>query len=123
MNNQSPAIKIEINEVERKMLDYSDDNSIGSADDLLTDQNNNKNKDFLGFNLPTNDLTKSGQLDNISVDSYWINEDDIDDINREKELDPVNPNYKSVYENTIKKYKESQLKEINENKDNKQKSN
>ncbi len=116
-SNQNETIKIEINEVEMKTLDNSDASSIGSADDLLTDQNNNANdKNFLGFNLPTNDLTKSGQLDNISVDSYWINEDDIDDINREKKLDPVNPNYKSVYKNTIRKFNESQIKEnMNDN--------
>ncbi len=113
-NNENESIKIEINEVESKTLDNSDAGSIGSADDLL--DNNKNNKDFLGFNLPTNDLTKSGQLDNISVDSYWINEDDIDDINREKKLDPINPNYKSVYKNTIRKFKETKIKEnVNDN--------
>ena len=124
-NSQNQEIKIEINEVDRKILDNSDTDSIGSADDLILDQNNNKNNNnnnLLGFNLPTNDLTRSGQLDNISVDSYWINEEEIDDINKEKELNPVNPNYKSVYKSMIKKYTENQTKE-NENSESKQKSN
>jgi hypothetical protein len=123
-NSQNQEIKIEINEVDRQILDNSDTDSIGSADDLI-DQNNNKNNNnnsLLGFNLPTNDLTRSGQLDNISVDSYWINEEEIDDINKEKELNPVNPNYKSVYKSMIKKYTENQTKE-NENSESKQKSN
>ena len=122
-NSQNQEIKIEINEVDRQILDNSDTDSIGSADDLI-DQNNNKNNNnnLLGFNLPTNDLTRSGQLDNISVDSYWINEEEIDDINKEKELNPVNPNYKSVYKSMIKKYTEKQTKE-NENSESKQKSN
>ena len=122
-NSQNQEIKIEINEVDRQILDNSDTDSIGSADDLI-DQNNNKNNNnnLLGFNLPTNDLTRAGQLDNISVDSYWINEEEIDDINKEKELNPVNPNYKSVYKSMIKKYTENQTKE-NENSESKQKSN
>ena len=96
--------------------------SIGDADDLLqepnednvNDNNNNNrlttssmaagselNKFKLGWNLPTNDLSKSGQLDTISVDSYWVDEKQIEDIAAEKAKDPCNPNYKAVYEKMI----------------------
>ena len=52
----------------------------------------------LGWNLPTNDLSKAGQLDNISVDSYIVGDEELKAIEREKALDPVNPNYKQVYQ-------------------------
>lgn len=51
----------------------------------------------LGFNLPTNDSTKLGQLDNLSVDSYWVGETELDEIEKEKKSDPLNVNYKGVY--------------------------
>jgi hypothetical protein len=65
----------------------------------------------LGANLPTNDQTKTGQLDNLSVDSYWVDEEEIDEIDKEKQLDPVTLDYKAVYHrnrdgpNPKKKYK------------------
>ena len=52
----------------------------------------------LGWNLPTNDISKAGQLDNISVDSYIVGEEELKAIEKEKSLDPVNTNYKHVYE-------------------------
>ena len=52
----------------------------------------------LGWNLPTNDLSKAGQLDNLSVDSYIVGDEELKAIEREKALDPVNPNYKQVYQ-------------------------
>lgn len=96
---------------------HDDTGSIGSSFDLLADpdyeHHNNKHhhqktganldQGKLGFNLPTNDTTKSGQLDSLSVDSYWIGDDEIEDIEREKQLDPVNPNYKNVYNKVINK--------------------
>ena len=100
------------------LVSYS---SIGDADDLLQEptdagensdesktnktqlsllscfSTNESNKFKLGWNLPTNDLSKSGKLDTISVDSYWVNEQEIEDIAAEKARDPCNPNYKAVY--------------------------
>lgn len=51
----------------------------------------------LGFNLPTNDTTKSGQLDNLSVDSYWVGEQELEEIEKEKKTDPISLDYKVVY--------------------------
>lgn len=51
----------------------------------------------LGFNLPTNDKTKSGQLDNLSVDSYWVDQEYMDEVEKEKHLNPVTLDFKTVY--------------------------
>lgn len=97
MNETSKSFsfpKICIEEDEDKWNAWEND-SIGSANDL---ENNEQDKEKLGFNLPTNDKTKVGTLDTISVDSYWVGEEEIEEIENEKKLDPINPNYKGVYE-------------------------
>jgi hypothetical protein len=79
--------------------------SIGSSEDLVNDPNDshdinvksNEKTANLGWNLPTNDVTKAGTLDTLSVDSYWVGEEEIEEIEKEKQNDPINPNYKSVY--------------------------
>ena len=45
----------------------------------------------LGWNLPINDFTKSGKIDRMSVDSFWVSSDDSDtdievEINEDKNL-------------------------------------
>lgn len=55
--------------------------------------------------MPTNDTTKSGQLDNLSVDSYWVGEEELDEIEKEKQTDPVNVDYKAVYHKIREKSK------------------
>jgi hypothetical protein len=117
--DSSIRIEVTIEETDPNISNsYDNDNdSIGSADDLLTDPNNNKqvetgganfikDKLLLGFNLPSNDVAKSGQLDTMSVDSYWVDDEDIDQIEEEKRIDPVNPDYKSVYEKTVQKHRQ-----------------
>ena len=91
-----------IDETNPKWRDW-ETSSIGSSDDLINGSNhasdgvNVATVGGLGWNLPTNDLTKAGTLDNLSVDSYWVGEDEIEEIEKEKQQDPVNPNYKAVY--------------------------
>jgi hypothetical protein len=109
------------------LVDRDDNDSIGSPCDLFDDsdkeveeetqqqQHLDLEKKKLGFNLPTNDRTKSGQLDTLSVDSYWVGEDEIDEIESEKQADPVNPNYKNVYT----KMKMKQQQNNNNSSDNK----
>jgi hypothetical protein len=94
--------KIELDEVEDKQ-DCWDTFSLHNLDEALNQDiaNDNKsltcslekvdalvkeiyNKDLLeknklGFDLPTNDKTKDGDLDNMSVDSFWIGEDEQDE--------------------------------------------
>jgi hypothetical protein len=77
--------------------------SIGSADDLINELEAEE-KTKLGWNLPTNDKTKAGTLDDISVDSYWVEDEEIENIEKAKEEDPVNPDYKAVYQKVIIKY-------------------
>jgi hypothetical protein len=109
-NNSKPTIDIQlVKEEEQAINDNSDTNSIGNADDLLAEcQPYKLDLNKLGWNLPTNDLKKSGQLDNLSVDSYWIEEEELNNIKNEKESHPANPNYKSVYEKVVEKSKSKQ---------------
>ena len=86
--------------------------SIGSADDLINEIEAEE-KAKLGWNLPTNDKTKAGTLDDISVDSYWVEEEEIENIEKAKEDDPVNPDYKAVYQQVKIKYNKN--KELGEN--------
>ena len=58
--------------------------SIGDASDLL-------DKAKLGFDLPSNDLSKAGKIDQMSVDSFWINDEDIK-IKEESKLDSIKTN-------------------------------
>ena len=51
--------------------------SFGSTGDLLVEQETKLNINLLGFDLPINDKTKAGNLDNISADSFWIGEEEI----------------------------------------------
>ena len=97
MNSSVQNISIQISN-DLKELE-KDTDSIGSFEDLK-DLDEKK----LGFNLPTNDLSKAGNLDAISVDSYFVGDDELEDINVEKQLDPMNPNYKIVYEKMKNKY-------------------
>ena len=73
------------NEEKAKILDSEDACSIGSSKDLLSEKDEEKDRmldeNRLGFNLPTNDKSKSGDLDNLSVDSYWIDDDDENKLN------------------------------------------
>ena len=97
MNNNNSNVSIQITQEIEK-----DQDSIGDADDLKEEEQLNENK--LGFDLPTNDLSKSGCLDDQSVDSYFIGDDELKDIDLEKKLDPINPNYKLVYDKIQQKY-------------------
>jgi hypothetical protein len=65
--------------------------SIGDAADLLDSTK-------LGFDLPTNDSSKAGKLDQMSVDSYWVDDEHIQKINELKKVDPVKPDYQQVSE-------------------------
>jgi hypothetical protein len=103
-NKEIPKISIESDvKKDPKWNDY-ETSSIGSSADLVGDdddikiENRNSRTGTLGWNLPTNDLLKAGNLDTLSVDSYWIGEEEIEEIEKEKIIDPVNPNYKAVYE-------------------------
>ena len=93
--------------------------SIGSSEDLVGGGEENMNEQSvsgiasLGWNLPTNDLSKAGNLDTLSVDSYWVGEEEIDEIEKEKQIDPINPNYKAVYEKLQNKLNFSSEKDKN----------
>ena len=93
--------------------------SIGSSEDLVGGGEENINEQSvsgiasLGWNLPTNDLSKAGNLDTLSVDSYWVGEEEIDEIEKEKQIDPINPNYKAVYEKLQNKLNFSSEKDKN----------
>jgi hypothetical protein len=102
-----PEINIETDVNQNPKWNDWETSSIGSSDDLVREDEDNTNHKAnnntgasvnLGWNLPTNDLSKAGNLDTLSVDSYWVGEEEIDDIEREKQIDPINPNYKAVYE-------------------------
>jgi len=58
------------------------------------------------------------QLDNLSVDSYWIEEEELNNIKKEKESHPANPNYKSVYEKVVEKSKSKQQQQQQKSPDN-----
>ena len=91
-----PQINIENNP---KWSDW-ETSSIGSSGDLANETNAlvNRQNATLGWNLPTNDTSKAGNLDTLSVDSYWVGEDELEEIEKEKQNDPINPNYRAVYE-------------------------
>ncbi len=102
-----PEINIETDVNQNPKWNDWETSSIGSSDDLVREGEDNPDHKAinnsgagvnLGWNLPTNDLSKAGNLDTLSVDSYWVGEEEIDDIEREKQIDPINPNYKAVYE-------------------------
>ena len=99
MNNNNSNVSIQITQEIEK-----DQDSIGDADDLKEKEEEQLNENKLGFDLPTNDLSKSGCLDDQSVDSYFIGDDELKDIDLEKKLDPINPNYKLVYDKIQQKY-------------------
>jgi hypothetical protein len=51
----------------------------------------NLEKIKLGWNLPINDISKSGKIDRMSVDSFWVSSDDSDtdvevEINEDENL-------------------------------------
>lgn len=103
-NKEIPEINIESdvnkdpkwNDWETSSIGSSAD-LVGGGDDIKIDHRNSCTG-ALGWNLPTNDLLKAGNLDTLSVDSYWVGEEEIEEIEKEKIIDPVNPNYKAVYE-------------------------
>jgi len=101
-NNNSSNVSIQITQEIEK-----DQDSIGDADDLKEEE---LNENKLGFNLPTNDLSKSGCLDDQSVDSYFVGDEELKDIDLEKKLDPINPNYKLVYDKIQQKYENNEKK-------------
>ena len=125
-DDENQDLKISIKKMKANNDDSWETDSIGSASDLtqlnysepndsvnltkpppkvstLSKPSHNFKVDVskLGWNLPTNDLSKAGQLDNISVDSYIVGDDELKAIEREKTLNPVNPNYKQVYEDLM----------------------
>jgi hypothetical protein len=57
----------------------------------------------LGWNLPVNDIHKAGKLDQMSVDSYFVGDKELDEIEKQKKLDPINPNYRVVYDGLIER--------------------
>ena len=97
--DKKTKISIEIS-VHDQFKELEENEDIGNSDDLREDFDDKK----LGFNLPTNDLSKSGDLDNISVDSYCIGNDELEDIKIEKQINPINPDYKTVYEKIQKNF-------------------
>ncbi len=101
-NNNNSNVSIQITQEIEK-----DQDSIGDADDLKEEE---LNENKLGFNLPTNDLSKSGCLDDQSVDSYFVGDEELKDIDLEKKLDPINPNYKLVYDKIQQKYENNEKK-------------
>jgi hypothetical protein len=51
--------------------------SLESLRDILREMSGEQlDQNKLGFNLPTNDKSKDGDLDNLSVDSFWIGDDE-----------------------------------------------
>ena len=106
----SNLVQIEITKEE----DFDED--LGNCDDLLKEEGETLEGSKLGWNLPVNDTTKSGKLDSISVDSYWIDDVDINEIQTEKSKDPVNTNYNTTKEKSQQKYQEKINQEKNNSK-------
>jgi hypothetical protein len=72
-------------EIKKKCLEW-ESCSFGDTDDLLKDEESDELCPAkLGFELPTNDKTKVGTLDNLSVDSYWVGEEEIDENEENKQ--------------------------------------
>lgn len=113
MSNNNNNIKIEI--ISEPFGD-EDEDSIGGCEDLKEILDDTR----LGFNLPSNDYSKSGTLDDISVDSYWVAEEEIKEAEQEKKLDPANPNLKKICTKVQQKYAESTQQEQQEESRNKQ---
>jgi hypothetical protein len=59
--------------------------------DNVINRFNELERERLGYDLPTNDTSKVGDLDNLSADSYWVGEDeDEDEEEDENEFDEKN---------------------------------
>ena len=69
--------------------------SIGDSSDLLLD------KSKLGFDLPSNDQSKAGKLDQMSVDSFWVDDNDIKKIEELKKIDPIKLDFNQVYKQKL----------------------